>query len=230
MQNNIKKIREARGVKQAALAEMIGTYPQQMSRIESNQESIDFKWIDKIAAALDVAPWELVMEPADRHVPTPGFKADKPAEIFSLSDNLDTASFATIPLYDIAAAAGHGMPVTKAAPEVIKCLVFELPYLRRIGNYESTFGMFVYGDSMAPVLPDGALLLIDTSKKELWQGKMYLIRIGEMHYVKYIEVLPGLMLLKSANKAYDPIRIDLSVEQPEDFEIMGTVIWYSCEG
>ena len=230
MRNNIKKIREAKGLKQATLAEMIGTYPQQMSRIESNRESIDFKWIDKIAAALGVAPWELIFEPEDQPPPAVGVHAVEPAEIFSLTADLDTASFATIPLYDMAAAAGYGMPVTKAAPDIIKCLVFELPYLRRIGNYESTFGMFVYGDSMTPVLPDGALVLIDTDKKELWQGKMYLVRIGEMHYIKYIEVLPGRMLLKSANKAYDPIRIDLSVEQPEDFEIIGTVIWYSCEG
>ena len=224
MRNNIKKIREDKGLKQADLAEKIGTYPQQMSRIEANQESIDFKWVSKIAEALDVPEIDLLFDAGD-------IEEVKSANILDYAAEMDSEQYFTVPLYDISAAAGAGYHISKDSTEIIKPLIFEKAYLRQLGNPKDIYGLFIYGDSMMPVLPDGSLILVDPNKKDFWQGKIYLIRRGTMLYVKYVEADSNKIVLISANKPkYDDIIIDLRADQPEDFEILGQVVWYSCEG
>lgn len=152
------------------------------------------------------------------------------AKAVLLPERLKDSEYVAVPLMDMSAAAGHGYEISTFA-EVIKPLIFEVMYLNKLGDYNSTFGMFVYGDSMEPVLPNGALILVDKSQTQLWQGKMYLVRLGSMLYIKYVEADDKSIILKSENKArYNDRVIDLTADQPEDYEILGRVIWYSCEG
>lgn len=65
MRNNIKKIRELKGVKQTALAKMLDTYAEQISRLEKKDYNIEFEWLFKIAKALDVTVLDLIFEDKD---------------------------------------------------------------------------------------------------------------------------------------------------------------------
>lgn len=65
MRNNIKKIREKKGLNQKQLAEMIDTYPQQMSRLEIKNDIPEWKWLDLIAKALNVNVLELIFDEED---------------------------------------------------------------------------------------------------------------------------------------------------------------------
>lgn len=66
MKNNIKKIREAKGLSQAALAKKIGTYSQQIYRLEAKDDSLEIKWLELIAGALDVNILDLIFDEGEK--------------------------------------------------------------------------------------------------------------------------------------------------------------------
>lgn len=234
MTNNIRKIREMAGISQAELGKHVNMSQQQIDLLEKDKRQLKITQLEDIANVLGVPPYQLVDSDKwnpHRNTPTTP-KLNEAEKIYSQTPNLDTAQYVTVPLYDITAAAGPGYEISKEYTEAIKPLVFELPYLRRLGKYEEIFGMFIEGTSMEPVLPDKSLILVDKSKKELWQGKIYLARLSYMLYVKYIEVRPDKIILKSANpdkELYPNIDIPTNGIDGPDFQILGRVIWYSSE-
>lgn len=234
MRNKIKAIRTAKNISAAQIAKKCDTTPTQLYRLEKGERELSFEWAEKIAGALGVKPYELLDD--DNWNPCLAAPDYETANAASFSNKTHIAAetqdsqYVTVPLYDLVAAAGPGYAISKPNAEVIKDLIFDMPYLRKLGSFKDTFGMFIYGDSMAPILPNGSLVLIDQSKRDLWQGKIYLVRISDMLYVKYVEKLPGKLLLKSANRYYSDIELSTEEIQPADFEILGQVIWYSCEG
>lgn len=217
MKNRIKDLRRAKGWTVAQLAEKINMSPSHLSNIENHNRGLEINWIEPIAKALNVRSIDILEGEWN--------KQEDPAGVPAIP-----TQYTSVPLYDMTAAAGYGAAINKEIAEVIKPLIFEQSYLRQLGNPKEIFGMFVFGDSMMPVLPDHSLVLVAPDKKDLWQGKMYLVRISDMLYVKYVEKMPGCYILKSANKTYDPITLNTEEMQPVDFEILGQVVWYSCEG
>lgn len=65
MRNNIKKIRELKGVKQTALAKMLDTYAEQISRLEKKDYDAEFEWLIKIAKVLNVTVLDLIFDDKD---------------------------------------------------------------------------------------------------------------------------------------------------------------------
>lgn len=78
---NIKAARKRRGWTLVQLAEAVSppTSHQQISRLERGDRGLDMEWLDKIGAALDVDPVELVTGPAE----TAGLK-----QPFTLSESV----------------------------------------------------------------------------------------------------------------------------------------------
>lgn len=68
MVNQIKKIRNLRGMTQKDVAELCGTTPQTIERLENNRRGLSQKWIDKVAKALEVDPGEIIAESLDRDI------------------------------------------------------------------------------------------------------------------------------------------------------------------
>jgi phage repressor protein C with HTH and peptisase S24 domain len=85
----------------------------------------------------------------------------------------------------------------------------------------------VSGDSMEPMLPDGATVGIDTSDTHIKDGKVYAINHGGMLRVKFLYRMPfnGLRI-RSANPDYQDEEI--SGEAAKDIRIIGRVFWYSA--
>lgn len=83
----------------------------------------------------------------------------------------------------------------------------------------------VYGDSMEGLLNDKDLILVNHGDKEPREG-IYVLRIDGLLIVKRVQRLPGAQLrITSTNPAYEPFTIDLT-KVPEDFDIVGKVVWY----
>lgn len=85
----------------------------------------------------------------------------------------------------------------------------------------------VSGDSMEPMLPDGATVGLDTSDTLIKDGKVYAINHGGMLRVKFLYRMPfnGLRI-RSANPDYQDEEI--SGEAAKDIRIIGRVFWYSA--
>lgn len=108
-------------------------------------------------------------------------------------------------------------------------LRFAKSSLRRAGVDAAAAGCaFVAGDSMEPVLPDGACVGIDTANKRVRDGDMYAIDHGGLLRVKRLYRVPGGGLRASSiNPAY-PDETITPEQMRDDFRVIGRVFWYSA--
>jgi transcriptional regulator with XRE-family HTH domain len=60
MQNQIRTIREKKGLSQHQLAELADTTSAQISRLESGRRRLDMDWIEKLAQAMDVTTAQIM--------------------------------------------------------------------------------------------------------------------------------------------------------------------------
>lgn len=58
--NRIGELREAKGWSRPELGRRMGTSGQQVERLEKGWRKLSTQWIDRLAAALDVSPQELI--------------------------------------------------------------------------------------------------------------------------------------------------------------------------
>nr|WP_256473559.1 helix-turn-helix transcriptional regulator [Neisseria sp. HSC-16F19] len=98
----------------------------------------------------------------------------------------DPEEFALVPFYkDVALSAGTGT-VGEEDYNGFK-LAFAKSTLRKCGVQEGkAVCVNVSGDSMEPVLPDGATVAVDTGSRHIKDGQMYAIRHGELLRVKIL--------------------------------------------
>lgn len=58
--NRIRELRKERGLTQVELAEMIGVTQNAIYKLETGECELNTKWMEKLSAALNVKPYELL--------------------------------------------------------------------------------------------------------------------------------------------------------------------------
>lgn len=92
-----------------------------------------------------------------------------------------------------------------------------------INNSEMIFGT---GNSMEPTIKGGDALLVDLSKKDVNDGKIYCIRHdGELKTKRLQKISKTKIKIISDNKDYDPVLIDFEKDISVDFEVIGEIRW-----
>ncbi len=69
MRTRIRELRKLRGLTLKELADRIGTTPQTVQRLETANMTVSTSWLEKIAAALNVEPAELISSASGRDIP-----------------------------------------------------------------------------------------------------------------------------------------------------------------
>ena len=112
---------------------------------------------------------------------------------------------------------------------LIPKLRFSRTTLRKLGIPEkAAFCLCVSGNSMAPVMPDGCLVGIDTSKTTLKDGDIYVIDHGGSLRVKILYRIPiGGIRLRSYNTLEWPDEM-FDVTAAQKIRIIGRVFWWSA--
>ena len=107
---------------------------------------------------------------------------------------------------------------------------FHSSFLRRKGGSAESMKIFkVDGDSMEPTLHSGDLIMVNRAMIDVQSGHIYLLRMEGELMVKRLERRPGgIILVRSDNKEYDSIEINLENENV-DFEIFGKMVWLCRE-
>lgn len=129
-----------------------------------------------------------------------------------------------LPLFDIGASAGLGLPV---GPEVqLGAVAFDSLFLRRQGARPDQCSIIAAsGDSMQPAIPDGSLLVVDHSQKEVRNGHIMVINVGEDLLVKRVRRrTDGLIDLISDNPAYAPET--LGPDALAQLRVVGRVVYF----
>lgn len=127
---------------------------------------------------------------------------------------------------DVIASMGYGVRIynenATASYSVSKKLINDL----RI-NPNNTEMIFAQGDSMMPTIEGGDSLLVDYSKTDIYDGKVYCVRIDGQLYAKRLQKIPPYTVrVVSDNPKYRCFEIDLNKSIDFDFQVIGEIRWW----
>ena len=133
--------------------------------------------------------------------------------------------FAYIPRISVDLSAGHGNDVENE--QVEEYLAFRRDWLRHEGFDPSSLRITsANGDSMAPRIQDGDVLLVDTNRKDIKDGCVYAIRYDHLIRVKRLFWgWDGALVISSdsPDPAYREERVPK--KDLENITIVGRVVW-----
>ena len=132
-----------------------------------------------------------------------------------------------VPMVEARLSAGQGSLQTDGNSE--RSYAFRSDFLHRKGNPDNMVLMRVSGDSMQPEILNDDVVLLDQSKTDILPGRIYAVRFEEAIYLKRVDMLPGKVILKSANPAYPPVELDIRDQQRDAFRVIGQVLWSGRE-
>ena len=101
--------------------------------------------------------------------------------------------------------------------------------LKDLGANTSTTEMiFAQGDSMEPTIHGGDRLIVDLSKKDIHDGKIYCIRFEGELYAKRLQKLPSkkIKVVSDNKEKYDSFYVDFSNGIDFDFEVIGEILYW----
>ncbi|MDQ5377162.1 helix-turn-helix transcriptional regulator [Klebsiella pneumoniae] len=217
----IREQREVLKLSRASLADSLGVAVSTLQAWENGEREPGASFIAKLSELLSVtAHWLITGDSAElSHKPESQHSTDV------LGNVVDISEFVFVPRYNVSAAAGHGAWNDDEAP------MFSVSFRRYwITNYlranpRDLSVISVRGDSMEGVLNDKDIILINHADHAPGEG-IYVLRIDGQLLVKRVQILPGLNLyISSTNQAYKPFTVSLT-DTPEDFAIIGKVVWY----
>ncbi|OGA49509.1 MAG: hypothetical protein A3F74_19570 [Betaproteobacteria bacterium RIFCSPLOWO2_12_FULL_62_58] len=138
------------------------------------------------------------------------------------------AEFVFVPRYNVEAGAGAGRVVERES-EIGK-LAFRRDWLAQKGVAVKNLAVIrVKGDSMAPTIRDGALVLVDTGQEKVTQDGIYVLMYEGELVAKRLQVdfAAGGVIIKSDNPAYDQQHV--AKDAAENLYIIGRAIWAGGE-
>ncbi len=191
--SRIRNLREAAGLSQEEFARLLGVGRTAVSMWESGRNKPRLDKIYKMSKILGVKPEDIVPSLSVSEIEL--LDIPKPVKI--------------IPIYSLPVSAGNGM-----FPDEIYILD-KLP----VHRVDVDFAVKVDGDSMEPVVPDGAIVFVKETP-EARDGDMVLCTYDDHVFVKWFHRRGDDIYLISENPLYSPIK----VEEHDKFIIHGVVM------
>lgn len=100
---------------------------------------------------------------------------------------------------------------------------FPRKWLAKMGNPSSMVFMDVVGDSMAPAIHDGDMVLIDQSAVRISPHHIMAVGVEDTIYIKRVEHRRSSILLHSDNPGYSSM--ELAGDELSNFHVIGRVVW-----
>lgn len=214
--DGVPTFQEEVGTRIRALAEAVGG-PRRLSDLSGVHEQSLFRYMRGAVTA----PIDALVAIARAAEADPGWIATGKHWARSTgSPELD--EFVLVPRYTVEVSAGHGAAVESEV--VADRLAFRKDWVHReLGVSPSDLAIVTArGDSMEPTLREGAILLLDTSRKQLGPDGIYVLRRDHHLLAKRLQRAADAdrVWVKSDNPSYDDLELPL-----EDIDILGRVIW-----
>lgn len=223
------RIREARRhvkMTQDALAKRIGLTKATISQWESGTTTPNGKNLINLAEALNVSPeWLLTGKGSESKEVTSNARVEGSFSVWDSATPLEDDEV-EIPFYqEVELSAGNG---TYVDLDRSGCkLRFARSTLRKAGvDVNCAACVSIHGNSMDPVLPDGAVVGVDTSKTSVKDGQMYAIDQDGLLRVKLLYRLPSGIRIRSFNRD-EYADEEYFNHDANKIKIIGQVFWYS---
>jgi phage repressor protein C with HTH and peptisase S24 domain len=132
--------------------------------------------------------------------------------------------FALISGYHIQVSAGSGSAWN--GEQVKRHLAFRRKWLKYRGlDPERLAVVFAKGDSMQPTINNGDSILVDTSKNQVVDGSIFVLRLGDDLYAKRLQKnIDGGITVISDNRTEYPIQV-VHPDQMDSLAVIGKVVW-----
>ncbi len=212
----LKAARLAIGLRQSIVEARCGWSSQgRLSNYERGTREPKLADILTLARVLNVRPEWLLTGELPQHA--------HDVEVDEAKEGRDSGEFPLIPQYSPVASMGKGSEAQEECVE--RHLAFRREWLVREGLFPDALSLIrAEGDSMEPTLSDGDMLLVDHTKREVVDGRLYAIRLDMRLYAKRLQLLPKQrILVKSDNPNVENIILDSDVV--EEAEIIGRIVW-----
>ncbi len=211
----LKKVRG--GLTQAEFAALFGIPQVTLGNYERGRNEPRFDFIKQVCSRFEINVEWLLFGTGDEkegmgHPPAP------------TSCDVDLIM---VPMVEARLSAGQGSLQTDGNSE--RSYAFRSDFLHRKGNPDNMVFMRVSGDSMQPEILNNDVVLLDQSKTDILPGRIYAVGFEEAIYLKRVDMLPGKVILKSANPAYPPVELDIRDQQRDAFRVIGQVLWSGRE-
>ena len=102
--------------------------------------------------------------------------------------------------------------------------------IRKNGFHEHCYLIEVSGNSMEPLIQDGAYVVVDPYQTDYIEGKVYVLKYADEVYIKRVILKSEakVMILKSINPDYEDIYIP--ADQSDQIKIIGRAVKFIYEG
>ena len=205
---------------QAKFAKILRVHPSAIGHIEAGTTRIQPELAKAIEEKTGVRQaWLLTGEGPPRTVAAPPL-VTRESNSYTVSVGSGQFSFSFVQKVKPRLSSGTGELADEEESEDIYS--FRREWLNRKGSIPAMRLAQVSGDSMLPTLKDGDFVLFDTSKNDPFDGKIMVIGIENLLYIKRVRVSPEGIFLVSDNKAvYEPWRVSF-----ENARFLGLVVWH----
>ncbi len=221
------------------LARALGIQPPSVAAAKKRQQ-IPGSWVEAIAEKTGAsADWLLFgrtggtldarSTPPQMETGREGAATLSPVVAVQHMETVDSEDcrLAMVPMVEARLSAGTGSFVTGGEEE--RRYAFRVDFLTRKGNPSSMVLMRVDGDSMEPRISNNDVVLIDQSQTTPRAGGLYAVGVEDVVYIKMVDTLPGKIILKSYNPAYQPLEIDARGDLVDGIRIIGRAVWIGRE-
>ncbi len=197
---------------------------------ESGATEASIGTVAKLAELYKVSPQYLIFGDDDNNPKLSPSQEQEIKMVYSAVNGIPDDEYAYIPAYDIEVSAGNGS-VCLGEATATKHLAFRRQWLTARGlREESLAALFTKGDSMTPTIPESAVVVINRDHTVPMDGKVYVIRIDDRHFVKRTQwLIGGGLRLISDNKFYEPLDLTRADMEANNIEICGQVIHTSYD-
>ena len=151
----------------------------------------------------------------------------QPGKIMQLHDSSseNRSDFIALPFIDVEASAGLGaaVPVHEGVQSVVS---FERTFLRSMGAMPDQCKIITArGDSMSPTIPDGSLIVIDHSQRDIINGWISVVNVcGDLLVKRVRRRLDGTVELVSDNPIY-PVEA-VGRDRADQLIVIGRVVYF----
>lgn len=211
----LKKVRG--GLTQAEFAALFGIPQVTLGNYERGRNEPRFDFIKQVCSRFEINVEWLLFGTGDKQESMRHSPAQSSCDV----------DLIMIPMVEARLSAGQGSLQTDGNSE--RSYAFRSDFLHRKGNPDNMVLMRVSGDSMQPEILNNDVVLLDQSKTDILPGRIYAVGFEEAIYLKRVDMLPGKVILKSANPAYPPVELDIRDQQCDAFRVIGQVLWSGRE-
>jgi len=141
-----------------------------------------------------------------------GYLSDGSTKVSTVAELATPSDYVRVEQIDAEAQMGAVGRVNEDFPEVVRAMDFAPNYIRSVIGFMPPAGRLKLvtgvGDSMAPKIKPGEMVMVDTGCREFVGDGLYLINTGYGHQIKALQAQPDGIWARSADQVlYPPFRL-----------------------